>query len=170
MIRHKSALGLCTALAAGVVGCGGDDSSSSSGDGSAAKIGGTSKTEIPTDAKKGGSLTLLAAGDIDWADPGQTYYQFGYQIHDAVSRRLYAFKPDSFDKPIPDLAEGDPRVSDDQKTITVKIRKGVKFAPPVNREITSKDIKYGIERTFSTNVPNGYSNVYFSSIEGAPKE
>lgn len=170
MLRHKIALGLCTALAAGVAGCGGDDSGSGAGSGDAAKVGGATKTEIPTDAKKGGDLTMLAAGDIDWADPGQTYYQFGYQVHDAVSRRLYAFKPDSADAPTPDLAKGAPQVSEDQKTITIKLRTGVKFAPPVDREVTSKDIKYAMERTFTSNVPNGYSAAYWSTIEGAPQE
>ena len=43
--------------------------------------------------------------------------------------------------PIPFLADGEPEVSEDQKTITVKIKKGWKFGPPVNREITTKDIK-----------------------------
>ena len=38
--------------------------------------------------------------------------------------------------------------------ITVKLKKGIKFSPPVNREITSKDIKYGFERAFSSHVPS----------------
>ena len=170
MLRHKIAIGLCTALSAGAVGCGSDSGSSPSSDAAGSKVGGTSKTEIPTSAKKGGELTLLAAGDIDWADPGQTYYQFGYQVHFSTSRSLYNYKPDNGTDAVPDLADGAPQVSDDQKTITIKIRKGVKFAPPVNREVTSKDVKYAIERTFTTAVPNGYTSVYFSSIDGAPKE
>jgi peptide/nickel transport system substrate-binding protein len=84
-------------------------------------------------------------------------------------RTLYGFKPDNSTTPIPDLATGEPQISSDNKTITVKIRKGVKYAPPVNREVTSKDIKYAFERAFSKNVPNGYAGTYFSSLEGAPK-
>jgi peptide/nickel transport system substrate-binding protein len=34
--------------------------------------------------------------------------------------------------------------------------------------VTSKDIKYGIERAFTSNVPSGYATSYFAEIEGAP--
>ena len=68
----------------------------------------------------------------------------------------------------PDIADGEPQISSDQKTITVKLKKGIKFAPPVNREITSKDIKYGFERAFSSHVPSPYATVYFKDIVGAP--
>ena len=49
------------------------------------------------------------------------------------------------------------------------LKKGVKFAPPVNREIQAKDIKYAFERAFTKNVPNQYTT-YFNFIEGAPDE
>jgi peptide/nickel transport system substrate-binding protein len=117
----------------------------------------------------GGDLVFLSSADVDYVDPGQTYYVFGFQIGEATNRTLYGFKPDNSTTPIPDLATGEPQISSDNKTITVKIRKGVKYAPPVNREVTSKDIKYAFERAFSKNVPNGYAGTYFSSLEGAPK-
>ena len=72
--------------------------------------------------------------------------------------------------PVPDLADGEPEISSDNKTITVKIKKGVKYAPPVDREVTSKDVKYAIERAFTTNVPSGYATSYFAEIEGAPED
>ena len=49
----------------------------------------------------------------------------------------------------------------------MKLKKGVKFAPPVNREIQAKDVKYAFERAFTKNVPNQYTT-YFNFIEGAP--
>ena len=49
------------------------------------------------------------------------------------------------------------------------LKKGVKFAPPVNREIQAKDIKYAFERAFTKNVPNQYTT-YFNFIEGAPEK
>jgi peptide/nickel transport system substrate-binding protein len=70
--------------------------------------------------------------------------------------------------PVPDLATGKPEISADNKTITVHIKKGVKFSPPVNREVTSKDIKYAFERAFTKQVPSGYAGTYFGSIVGAP--
>jgi peptide/nickel transport system substrate-binding protein len=127
----------------------------------------TSPTAIKPGAA-GGKLTVLASGDVDYVDPGLDYYTFGYMVQYAVNRTLYSFKPDNSEKPVPDLAAGPPQISDDNKTITVKIKPGVKYAPPVNREVTTKDIKYAFERAFSKEVPNGYAGTYFSSIAGTP--
>ena len=139
---------LAAALSVAVTACGSsNDKSSSSSDsgGSVAK------------GKTGGSVTALAAADVDYMDPGQVYYTFGYQIAYSVNRALYYYNPATGQKQIPDLAESDPEVSSDRKTITIKLRKGVKFAPPVNREVTSADVKYAMERVFSANVPNSYA-------------
>lgn len=149
-------VGMLGALPFVAAACGGDDDS-----------GGDSGA--PVEGKQGGKVTYLAAGDIDYLDPGQTYYTFGFMVASATNRALYSYEPDDSVNAVPDLAEGPPEVSEDQKTITVKIRKGVKYAPPVNREVTTKDIKYAIERAFSKNVPSGYAGAYFSSIEGAPE-
>jgi ABC-type transport system substrate-binding protein len=43
-------------------------------------------------------------------------------------------RPDSF-KPVPDLAAGAPNISADAKTVTVMLKRGVHFSPPVNREV-----------------------------------
>jgi peptide/nickel transport system substrate-binding protein len=51
----------------------------------------------------------------------------------------------------------------------VKIKPNVKFSPPVNRAVTSKDVKYAFDRFFSVNVGGQYAT-YFSSIAGVPKE
>jgi peptide/nickel transport system substrate-binding protein len=67
---------------------------------------------------------------------------------------------------VPDLAEGQPIVSKDGKTVTVHIKHGIRFSPPVNREVTSADVKYAMERAFTKNVPNGYATSYFNNIEG----
>ena len=40
------------------------------------------------------------------------------------NRPLYSYKPDNSVKPVPDLAEGEPQISADKKTITVKIKQG----------------------------------------------
>jgi peptide/nickel transport system substrate-binding protein len=121
------------------------------------------------EGKQGGKLTYLAAGDIDFADPGQTYYTFGFMVHYAVNRTLYSFKPDDSQNPVEDLADGAPEISEDGLTVTVKIKQGIKYSPPVDREVKAADIKYAIERAFSKNVPNGYAGAYFSIIEGAPE-
>ena len=68
------------------------------------------------------------------------------------------------------MATGRREISADNKTITVQIKKGVKYAPPVNREVKAADIKYAFERAFTKNVPNGYAGTYFSSIVGTPSK
>lgn len=163
-------------LALVVAACGGDDNDSSSSSGGsttakksdAAAPGGTDNTKAAeVEGKKGGSITMLAGSDVDFLDPGRSYFTQGYMVIYPTQRTLYSFKPQDSAKPVPDLAEGEPEISADKKTITVKIRKGVKFSPPVDREVTSKDIKYSFDRFFSENVGGQYPG-YFSSIEGAP--
>ena len=118
------------------------------------------------DAKKGGDLSVLYAGDVDNIDPGITYYQYGFLVAYATQRPLYSFKPDDAINPEPDLAEGPPEIAPDGKTLTIKIRTGVKFSPPVNREVTTKDVKYAIERAFTKQVNGPYVGAYMSDIDG----
>ena len=150
---------LVAALTLAAVGCGGSSDEGSDGTSNGA----------PVEGKKGGKVTFLAAADVDYLDPGQSYYTFGYAVLYATQRPLYSFEPDDAETPVPDLAEADPEISKDNKTITVKLRAGVKFSPPVDREVTSKDVKYAFERAFSENVPSGYATSYFADIEGAPE-
>jgi peptide/nickel transport system substrate-binding protein len=146
------------ALALVVAGCGGgDDSSSEKPAGNATPA---------ANAKKGGDLSVLYAGDVDNIDPGITYYQYGFLVAYATQRPLYSFKPDDAINPEPDLAEGPPEIAPDGKTLTIKIRTGVKFSPPVNREVTTKDVKYAIERAFTTQVNGPYVGAYMSDIDG----
>ena len=152
------------ALALVVAACGGSDSGSSTGSSSS---GGGASASQETGGKQGGVLKQLGSTDVDYLDPGHTYYTAGYQVLYPTQRTLYSFKPDNSTDPVPDLAASKPEISSDLKTITVKIRPGVKFSPPVNRAVTSKDVKYAFERFFSANVGGQYAS-YFSSIEGAP--
>jgi peptide/nickel transport system substrate-binding protein len=117
--------------------------------------------------KKGGTLTVISQGDVDSLDPGYHYYQYDTQALDQTTQRtLYGWKPDAR-TPGPDLAQSMPTVADGGKTITVKLKTGVKFQPPVNRAATSADVKYAIERSFLPAVGNAYSSVYYSDIVGA---
>ena len=128
-----------------VAGCGGDDDD---------------------DAKKGGTITVMAADDVISLDPGAMYYQYDYMVLSQPGHRaLYGWKAGET-KPVPDLAASMPQVSDGGKTVTIKLRKGVRFSPPVNREATSADVKYAIERDFLPSVGNAYVAVYFSELVG----
>src|SRR4051794_16415711 len=118
-------------------------------------------------AKTGGTLRVLWANDVDLIDCGESYYQMGWMLCWSTQRPLYNYRPQNGSKMVPDLAESDPQVSSDGKTVTVKIRRGVKFSPPVDREVVAADVKYAIERGFFSTVNNGYAGAYFATIEGA---
>lgn len=151
---------LAVALVAAVVaGCGGSDDDKTSST--------KTPTTAPATAKKGGVLTMVSNGDVDnKLDPGYSYYQFDFILDNDLHRTLLRYKPNDTDKPSPDLAEAEPEVSDDGKTITVKIKTGVKFSPPVNREVTTADVKYAMERDFLPAVGNGYAGAYWGDIVG----
>ena len=108
---------------------------------------------------------MLAASDVDNIDAGATYYQFGYMVTDATQSALVGYAPGDIDaRPL--LAASEPTVSDDGKTITYKLRDDVKFSPPVNRTVTSADVKYAIERALLPGVANGYAQTYLKGIVG----
>ncbi len=151
-------LGALLALTLGIAACGGDDGDDN-------ETGTTQGT--PAEGKKGGTLTALWTDDVDNIDCGITYYQMGFQVCKATQKALYGYKPEDAVNAVPDLAEAAPEISEDGKTVTVKIRSGIKFSPPVNREVTSADVKYAIERGFFNTMNNGYAGAYFGDLEGA---
>jgi peptide/nickel transport system substrate-binding protein len=117
-------------------------------------------------AKRGGTLTVPWSGDVDSIDPGQTYYSGGYMVANVTQRTPMAYEPGRVSAR-PDLATEAPIVSPDGKTVTVKLRAGVHFSPPVKREVTSADVKYAIERGFFGSVNNPYAPAYFGDLVGA---
>ena len=158
-----------TALAA----CGSSSSSSSSG--TASSGSGTSglpagvknpQDESLTGGKKGGVLNDVQSEDFEHLDPGQAYFQLDYQITNSTQRALYSYKPNTFSQTTPDLAEGEPKLSNGNKLITINIRKGVHFSPPVNREVTAADVEYAIDRVANPNVANPYYLGYLEGVEG----
>jgi len=163
LARWATVTGTLVALATFGAACGSSDQ------GSTTASQETSVDTVPQGVK-GGKVTVLAAGDVDFIDPGQTYYAFGYMVDYAVMRPLYSFAPGTLETAQNDLAAGPPVLSDGGRTVTVTLRPDVRYAPPVDRAVTAQDVKYAIERAFSANVPNGYAFNYFSVIEGTPKE
>ncbi|MDA0168815.1 ABC transporter substrate-binding protein [Solirubrobacter taibaiensis] len=134
-----------------------------------AGCGGTEKTADTTadaGAKKGGVLTVPWSGDVDSIDPGVTYYSGGYMVANATQRTPMAYAPGKSEAR-PDLAVAAPAVSADGKTVTVQLKSGVKFSPPVAREVVADDLKYAIERGFFKTVNNPYAGSYFGDIVGA---
>ena len=156
-------LSMLALLMFSVAACGDDDN-----DSGGSNAGGSAAQDVP-EGKQGGKVVELApSGDVDYLDPGHTYYTFGFQVADATHKKLYQLGPEDPEKAVPDLAASDPEISADKKTVTVKLKRGVKYAPPVNREVVAADVKYALERFFTVNVGGQYTT-YFKYIEGAPE-
>src|SRR5436190_5360619 len=154
------------ALGAVLSSCGSSSSSSSSAVQSSVPSQFQAPTAPPDNAKKGRNLTVISSGDVDYIDPGATYYTFGYMVAYAAQRPLFTYPPGQTDVAAPDLAASDAQISSDNKTLTVTIKSGIHYSPPVNRAVTSQDVKYAFERGLLPGVANGYETLYFSSLHG----
>ncbi len=166
-------------LAAGISACGSSSSSSSSSSGAAASSTTSSGVQAPPlkagenpvgqqlyGKKKGGTLNVVSNGDFEHLDSGSAYYALDYSIIQATTRPLFSYPPNSATTVRPDLAteiptEANGGITDGGKTITVHIRTGVHFSPPVNREVTSHDVAFALERGANPNVGNAYWPAYF---------
>ena len=162
---------IAIACAFAISACGSSNKSSSSSSGSNSSSGlslaGLANTKPnPSVQHMGGTLNVISNEGWEHLDPGASYFQIDYLVVYATQSPLYMFTPTS-DTPHPLLASGPPQISADGKTVTVHIKSGWKFSPPVNRVITSKDVAWAFERMFNTNVQNGYAGGYFP-IAGAP--
>ena len=123
--------------------------------------------------KRGGTLTVYSSTDFRHLDPGSSYFSLDYGVDYATQRPLFSYMPNSQDGLSPDLATviptiADRGITDGGKTITVHIRKGVYFSPPVNREVTSADVAYAIERGANPSVANPYFGTYFGAASPSP--
>jgi peptide/nickel transport system substrate-binding protein len=112
----------------------------------------------------GGTLNVGVAGDVDYLDPARTYYAFSWDIHQLTNRTLLTF-PDGTGSqglvPTGDIATGPATSTNGGKTWAYTLKSGIKFQD--GTAVTSKSVKYAIERTFATNVING-GPTYFATF------
>jgi peptide/nickel transport system substrate-binding protein len=123
--------------------------------------------------KKGGVLTILSNSDFQHFDPGAAYYAVDYPMIYATQSPLFFYLPNAQVTETPLLAAATPTtanggITDGGKTVTIHIRHGFHFSPPVNREVTSADVAYGIERAANPNVTNAYFTGYLGSASFSP--
>lgn len=163
---------MAVAVSLGASACSGSDSGgdSNGGGGNVKADAGLTSIVNATD-KKGGTVTLEHASGPDSLDPGNTYYGWVQNFSRLYGRSLVTFKPAAGKESlevVPDLATGLGKASDDAKTWTYTLRKGVKYED--GTEVTSKDVKYAVER--SNFAPEALSNgpTYFKAyLEGGDK-
>ncbi|GAA0599739.1 ABC transporter substrate-binding protein [Kutzneria viridogrisea] len=150
-----AAVAVTAALTMGLSACGGGTGGSSSTT-AAAFNAGVGKVFNPSDAK-GGTIRIANSGDWDSLDPADTYYAYSWNFVRLYGRSLvmFASAPGADGaKLVPDLAESLGVPSDNAKTWTYKLRKGVKYED--GSAVTAKDVKYAVERSLDKDTyPNG---------------
>ena len=67
---------------------------------------------------------------------------------------------------VPDLATSVPKPTNGGKTYTFTLKKGVRWGPPVNRAITSRDVKYAMERAARPKNGAQYAFYYNTLVQG----
>ncbi len=121
-------------------------------------------TPLKPSTVKGGTLNVGSAGDVDYLDPARTYYAFSWDIHQLINRTVLTY-PDGVGAkalvPTGDIATGPATPTNGDKTWSYTLKSGIKFQDGTT--VTSKDIKYAIERTFATSVING-GPTYFATF------
>ncbi len=175
--------GLLAVASIGLAACGSSSKSSSSGSSGGSSSSSSSAvsseqakfaphTTASASAKKGGTLTVLANGDVDYIDPGAAYYQPTYMIDLAADTPLMGWPPNDTAAPVPLLAASAPVITDSGKTITFKIKPNIHYSPPTgggpgwSKPVVAADVKYAIDRALMPGVPNGFLTLYGSDIVG----
>ncbi|MCZ9348974.1 ABC transporter substrate-binding protein [Streptomyces mutabilis] len=158
--RRKQALAAAAVVAAllttAACGGGGDDSNGGSKNGAPGFDAANNKVAQASAAKKGGTLKFASTQDADSWDTTRGYYGFMWNFSRYYSRQLVTNKTEpgkAGAEVTPDLATGLAKVSEDGKTYTYTLRDGITWED--GKPITSKDVKYGIERVWAQDVLSG---------------
>src|SRR5262249_20796497 len=155
-LRRSARLAAVAAAGALVLAaCGGGDDNSGGGGtstGAPPAFHISTTTIINPSHKPGGTLNLGAGSDAQSWEPGGADYGFVWNLQRLYARTLMGFAPDPKKAAtvVPDLATAPGEASADFKTFKYTLRDGVKFDD--GSPITTKDIKYALERAYATDV------------------
>jgi peptide/nickel transport system substrate-binding protein len=109
-------------------------------------------TGVRAPSSEAGDTLRVVSAEIDSLDPQQSYLPGVWNLMRLYARTLvtYSSEPGRTDELVPDLATDLGTASDDGLSWTFTLRDGVSFEN--DRPITSRDVKYGIERSFASDV------------------
>jgi len=147
--RRLLAVGAVVALAATACGGGGGG-----GGGGTATSGTGPKDGTP--GKKGGTVYLLEQADFEHLDPARNYVSNSLDFVRLLYRTLTTYKAvpgNNGNTVVGDLATDTGTPSDGGKTWKFTLKSGLKYED--GSPITTQDIKYGIERAFDPDLPEG---------------
>ncbi len=151
-------------LGAAAAACGDSSTASTSAPSTVAATTATATTPVIQD---GGTLRGAMPDNPDYLDTGLSYATSGWEILEATGDGLLRFKAAAGAAGgtiVPDLATDMPIVSADGLTYAFTMHSGVRFSPPISREVLPSDIKFAIERLFR--IDSGGVGFY-SGIVGA---
>ena len=121
--------------------------------------------------EKGGVLRTAISdfGFTNGFDPTGEYVAVAIGLYGAMDRTLMGTKhiagPPG-NELVPDLAAAAPEISADGLTYTFKLKPGVKWAPPLDRDVTSEDVAYAFQRINTAPLVAQYGFYYFGVIKG----
>ena len=117
---------------------------------------------------RGGTLTMLGTGDVDYMDPNISYYSIGYLGLRMWSRQLYTYPatPGKTTTIVPDLATATPTITNGGKTYSITIRKGAMWNTTPPRQVTAADEVRGVKRTCNPTQPFGGQQDFSALIVG----
>lgn len=160
MLKQAGGIGLLSLTA----GCGGDGTQDGGADtpgdggGQSPTTGeDTPSTEDGAEVKLGGTVTVAIRNDPDTIHPHKAP-DVGIDLVENMCNSLFRATPEG--EFVPDLAREMPEISDDGLTYTVKIREGVKFHPPYDREVTAEDVVWTWRKILDEDY-GGYGRGYF---------
>lgn len=117
---------------------------------------------------RGGTMRLVARSAGGTVDPHINYTLQYWQVYQSLYDGLVGFKKaagaEGFTK-VPNLAEAIPEPTNDGKTYTFKIRKGIMFSN--GQEMGVKDVVASLQRIFKVSSPT--AGGFYSVIVGADK-
>jgi ABC-type transport system substrate-binding protein len=116
------------------------------------------------DIKQGGQMVVTYKDDVSTLDPAIGYDWQNWSMIKSLFDGLMDYEPGTSTLR-KDLAE-DYTISDDGKTFTFKLRKGVKFHN--GREMTAEDVKYSLDRVTNPATQSPGAG-FFGSIKGFDK-
>ena len=133
-----------------------------------AAMSGSAKTHVGS----GGTLRIgweQSFGFTDNFDPTGEYLGDAIGIHSNLLVRTlvgYNHVPDAAGNVlVPDIATAVPKPTNGGTVYTFHLKQGVKFSPPVNRAVTSKDILYALQRIAKPKNGAQYA-FYYNAIKG----
>jgi len=152
-------VGLALALALVAAACGGGNNEPSTSGGQQAT------------PQKGGVLRTAISdfGFTNGFDPTGEYVAVAIGLYGAMERTLMGYKhvagPPG-NELFPDLATAAPEISSDGLKYTFKLKSGIKWAPPLNRDVTSKDVAYAFQRINTAPLVAQYGFWYYGVVKG----